>query len=154
VQQAANDARQELNRLAQQQQQGQQLRQSQQQAQQAMQQLAQGGGLGGSDAGTGDSGARFLPQQGLSAPYRVRDERDAASATRGGKSIVSWRPDGQVERGESTVTHDTAVTEARHDAEQAVTEDRVPKRYHGPIRDYFNQLPAPSETTPAKAGND
>jgi hypothetical protein len=44
-------------------------------------------------------------------------------------------------KGDPTVSFDAAVTKARGDAEQAVTEDRVPYPYHRAILDYFNQMP-------------
>ena len=48
---------------------------------------------------------------------------------------------GEMSPGQATVEFDQAVTEARTDAERAVTEDRVPRRYHGTVKDYFQQLP-------------
>jgi len=47
--------------------------------------------------------------------------------------------------GEAQLEFDSAVTEARDYAERAVSEDRVPRRYHGTIKDYFNQLPESAE---------
>ena len=43
--------------------------------------------------------------------------------------------------GDAQVEYNQAVTDARTAAEHAVTEDRVPRRYHDGIRDYFQQLP-------------
>ncbi|MBB6430319.1 hypothetical protein [Algisphaera agarilytica] len=59
----------------------------------------------------------------------------------GGRVIASWTRDGQMAKGESTVTFNQAVTEAKAEAERAVTEERVPKRYQKSIKDYFGNLP-------------
>ncbi len=60
---------------------------------------------------------------------------------RQGRIIGSWNTDGPVEPGESRQTFSEAVTEARDRAEQAVNEDRVPRRYHRSVRYYFQQIP-------------
>ena len=43
--------------------------------------------------------------------------------------------------GTSAVAYDEAVSQAQRGAQQAVTEDRVPRRYHGTIKKYFQELP-------------
>ena len=54
--------------------------------------------------------------------------------------------------GRTTREIDQAITEARSDAEHAVTEDRVPRRYHDSIKDYFQQLPdSPDQVRQAPA---
>ncbi|NJL30445.1 MAG: hypothetical protein HC898_01775 [Phycisphaerales bacterium] len=55
--------------------------------------------------------------------------------------IASWLTPGENAAGPAQVEFDTAVREARSDAERAITEDRVPQRYHQAIKGYFNQLP-------------
>ena len=55
--------------------------------------------------------------------------------------ITSWLQEGEMSKGNSTVEFNRAVSDARNDAERAVTEDRVPRQYHRSIEDYFRQLP-------------
>ena len=45
----------------------------------------------------------------------------------------------------------SSADEAVQAAERAVTEDRVPRRYHEAVKDYFQQLPEESDSagTPA-----
>ena len=43
--------------------------------------------------------------------------------------------------GEAKLEFDAAVSEARAEAERAVSDDRTPQRYHKAIRDYFGNLP-------------
>ena len=55
--------------------------------------------------------------------------------------IASWTENGEVAPGEATVQFNASRTEAVQAAERAVTEDRVPRRYHESVKDYFQQLP-------------
>ena len=59
----------------------------------------------------------------------------------GGRVLASWTRDGQMSKGEAKLSFNRAVTDAKADAERAVTEDRTPKRYHKAIKDYFSNLP-------------
>ena len=72
-------------------------------------------------------------------PYQTHAKDDVHQGQ--GRVIASWQSDGEVVKGEPTVGFDQAVLEARRDAEQAVTDDRVPRRYHETVRQYFNQMP-------------
>ncbi len=126
--------------------------------QQALQKLAGNGqqpGQGGmaSGGGSGGGGGGVGPGEGDGSGGNPIGEERAALGTashasgdiqegRGGRVISSWTRDGQMSRGEATVTFDQAVTDARADAERAVTEDRTPRRYHKAIREYFGNLPA------------
>ena len=95
-------------------------------------------GVGGSKAGHG-SGGNPLGQERKLTGYQTVAEGDIGQSE--GKVIASWMEKGEMAKGEAQVTFDQAITEARKEAEQAVTEDRVPKRYHEAIREYFNQVP-------------
>jgi hypothetical protein len=64
---------------------------------------------------------------------------------REGRVIASWEEMGGAMRNEATAEFDRAITGARDDAERAVTEDRVPRRYHEAVKEYFNQLPDAAE---------
>lgn len=131
----------QLSQLAQMQQQLQQMQTAGQQAQQAQQALSglnQPGGTGGHKAGTAEGGNPSGLERQM-GPYQTHAKDDAHQGQ--GRVIASWASDGQVVKGEPTVGFDQAVLEARRDAEQAVTDDRVPRRYHETVRQYFNQMP-------------
>ncbi|MEO0965404.1 MAG: hypothetical protein AAFY08_09810 [Planctomycetota bacterium] len=107
-------------------------------------QQAQGGGQGGQQAGTGEGGnplgatrPGYNPNSYVSEDYQDRQ----------GRLIASWMEKGENAAGESTVEFDQAVSSAVDDAERAVTDDRVPRRYHEAIRHYFQQLPDAAEDT-------
>jgi len=134
----------QLSQLARMQQQLQQMQTAGQQAQQAQQAIAgmnqnnQPGGTGGHEAGTAEGGNPSGLERRM-GPYQTHAKDDAHQGQ--GRVIASWQSDGEVVKGEPTVGFDQAVMEARRDAEQAVTEDRVPRRYHETVRQYFNQMP-------------
>ena len=135
-----------LSQLAQMQQQLQQMQTAGQQAQQAQQaigglnnnQSGGPGGTGGHEAGTAEGGNPSGLERRI-GPYQTHAKDDAHQGQ--GRVIASWQSDGEAVKGEPTVGFDQAVLEARRDAEQAVTEDRVPRRYHETVRQYFNQMP-------------
>ncbi len=158
---SAHGAQQQLDQLAQMQQQMQQMQQAQQQAQQSMQQMAQGGGqpgqgqgqgvpgqgggVGGSKAGTG-SGGNPLGGHSQMTGHTTTEQRENNDAQ--GRVIATWLSQGEVAKGEPTVEFNTAITQAQQSAEQAVADDRVPRRFHSTIKNYFDQLPAtPEEVT-------
>ncbi|MEZ6193445.1 MAG: hypothetical protein R3C45_19415 [Phycisphaerales bacterium] len=119
------------------------------QGQQSTGQQQQGGTPGGREGGSGGDG-RPLGQERQTGPYTTYTEQDLQEGQ--GRVIASWQEDGQMSSGEATVEFDKAITEARTDAERAVTEDRVPRRYHEAVKDYFQQLPdSPDEVRQAPA---
>lgn len=137
------------------------MKSASQKMQEAMEKLAGGPGNQGKQPGQGGGGqsAGVGPGEGDgSGGDPIGDERAALGTAKhasgdiqqgqGGRVIASWTRDGQMAKGESTVTFNQAVTEAKADAERAVTEDRTPKRYHKAIKDYFGNLP---EAPPAGA---
>lgn len=124
--------------MAQMQNQLQRMQQQQQQMQQAMQQLNQGGGQGGQLGGNQPGGNPY----GQHSSYDPTSTHAANDIQQGnGRVIASWSETGEMTAGEANVEYNQAVTDARTAAERAVTEDRVPRRYHDGIRDYFQQLP-------------
>jgi hypothetical protein len=150
---SAWQGQQQLSQMAQMQQQLQQMGMAQSQLQSAMQQLSASGaghkpgaasagkpgsGVGGQGAGVGDGG-NPLGMERQYGPYQSEAQGDIQD--RQGRIIASWMQSGENASGDATVQFDHAVTSARDDAERAVTEDRVPRRYHEAIRQYFNQLP-------------
>jgi len=157
--QSAWQGQQQLSQMAQMQNQMQQMQQAQNQMQNAMNSMSQGGGQGqqpggGSGQGGQKAGSGInnnpLGQPHQTGPYAVRAEGDIQQKQ--GRVIASWQENGEMSSGEATVQFDHAITEARTDAERAVTEDRVPRRYHESIRDYFKQLPdTPQEVRQAPA---
>lgn len=126
--------------MAQMQQQLQRMQQQQGQMQQAMQQMQQQGQGGGQGPGqgSGDGGNPFGPQ----SPGYQHQSYAAQDIQQGeGRVIASWTEDGEVAPGEAKVQYNVSRTEAVQSAERAVTEDRVPRRYHESVKDYFQQLP-------------
>ena len=125
----------------------QRMQQQQQQMQQAMQQLnQQGGGQGGGQGGNAPPGqwstAPGGDPYGSHASYNPTHTHAANDIQQGhGRVIASWSENGEMAVGDAQVEYNQAVTDARTAAEHAVTEDRVPRRYHDGIRDYFQQLP-------------
>lgn len=145
--QNAWQAQQQLSQIAQMQQQLQRMGMAQSQLQNAMQNLTSSSpqqspqpGTGGREAGTAVSGNPLGQQRQLNTPYQTRVEGDIGRQDQG-RVIASWLEHGPTTAGEPTVEFNHAVTQAQDQAERAVTEDRVPRRYHGSIRDYFGQLP-------------
>jgi hypothetical protein len=141
-QQGGQSAQQAINQMAQMQQQLQQMQQQQGQMQQAMQQMQQmqqqGGGGQGPGWGTGDGGNPY----GAQSPGYQHQSYAAQDIQQGeGRVIASWSENGEVAPGEATVQFNASRTEAVQAAERAVTEDRVPRRYHESVKDYFQQLP-------------
>ncbi len=143
MQSSAWQAQQQMSDMARMQQQLQQLRQGQQAAQQAMQSLQQGqqqqqGGVGGQKAGTADGGNPF----GAERTYQPQQVDAYGNISHNeGRIIASWMQQGEAAAGEATVEFNTAVTQARDGAERAIADDRVPARYHEPVKKYFQQLP-------------
>ena len=160
--QGAWQTQQQLSQMQQMQQQLSQMQNAQQQMQQAMNSMqgqgqgqgqgmkpGQGGGKGGTKAGTGVNNQPLGPGF-QTGPYATHTEQDLQQGQ--GRVIASWQENGQMTAGEATVEFDKAITEARTDAEHAITEDRVPRRYHSTIKDYFQQLPdSPDEVRQAPA---
>jgi len=108
--------------------------------QQAMQQLNQGGGQGGQPGQYGNQpGGNPYGQHSSYNPANTHAANDIQQGD--GRVIASWSETGEMTAGEANVQYNQAVTDARTAAERAVTEDRVPRRYHDGIRDYFQQLP-------------
>ena len=164
--QGAWQTQQQLSQMQQMQQQLSQMQNAQQQMQQAMNVMSQGQGQGQGQQGQGQGqqgqgqGQGMKPGQGggkgghkagsgvdnqplgrefQTGPYATRTEQDLQE--RQGRVIASWQEDGPMSAGQATVEFDNAITEARTDAEHAITEDRVPRRYHSAIKEYFQQLP-------------
>ncbi|MEM9881731.1 MAG: hypothetical protein AAF800_02290 [Planctomycetota bacterium] len=145
---AMQQMQQQLGECADQQGDLQNMQNANQRMQEAMQRLAgngqqpgQSGGGTGVGPGEGDgSGGNPLGEERPAlgtARHASGDIQDGS----GGRVISSWTRDGQMAAGEAQTTFNEAVTEARAEAERAVTEDRTPRRYHRAIKDYFGNLP-------------
>lgn len=158
AQQQAQQAMQSMSQQGQQGQQGQQMAQggSSGQGQQPQQQnplatpLDQQSSSGvGPGIGSGSGGSPVGQHRQMSS-YHTKIEESPSQGQ--GRVIASWQERGQMSKGQANVTFDQAVTEARQNAERAVTEDRVPRRYHRSIKDYFDQLPNQVEADQAPSG--
>ncbi|MEM7576782.1 MAG: hypothetical protein AAF328_04830 [Planctomycetota bacterium] len=101
------------------------------------------GGIGGLQGGAGDGGDLFGQERGDPnlGTEAVRDVQNGE-----GWVIASWdNNDGdQGQDGPATVRIRQALTEAQSAAEQAIREDRAPRRYHRAIGRYFDGLPTPA----------
>ncbi len=58
---------------------------------------------------------------------------------RAGRVLASWQTDGPMTAGESNARFRETVQSGAEQAERAVTEDRVPARYHQTLERYFDQ---------------
>lgn len=108
-----------------------------------------GGGVGGTRAGTdGDAKPTGTPTR-VDA-FKPSTELDTDEGQ--GRVIARWLENGPMKRGEAKQAYDSALRDARRDAEQAVIDDRVPRQYHDTILKYFDQAPASPEKVapPAK----
>ena len=137
------------------------MKSASQKMQEAMQRLAGQGNQPGSGNGPPSAGGGTGPGEGDgSGGNPLGDERaplgtgsHAASDTQNGQGvrvIASWTRDGQMSKGEAQTSYNRAVTDAQADAERAVTEQRVPKRYQKSIKDYFGNLPDSPEASGAE----
>ena len=150
MQQAADKARQQLDQLADSQRQLQQLRQSRDQTRQAMRKMADSptAGAGGSQWGKAPGHAPMAAPSGkVTGKTHAVGVPPKAGPT--GEVVASWSNDGKIAKGEAHVEFDQMVTSARREAEQAIAEDRVPKRYHRPVQKYF--APDNAENKPQSA---
>ncbi len=147
MQPSAFQGGQQLQQMAQMQQQLQQMQMAQAQANNALNSLYPGQGQT-RQAGTGEGGNPFGDERQMTG-IQANAEADIGEGE--GRVIASWLDQGQMARGDATVEFNQAITQARDDAEQAVTEDRVPRRYHESIRQYFNQLPESADQVRAPA---
>jgi len=161
TQQAAKQVNQQLKQMAQSQQQANQMRQAQQRTEQAMQKMAgrqgsQSKGASPPPSGQASSSTSIAKGYGSGKQRRTRPPQPIGSinshklrvdskrrSDSGGKVMTSWTDKGEPAKGEAAVEFNTAVTQATADAEKAINDDRVPKKYHGPVADYFKQLPKP-----------
>ncbi len=136
-----------MSQLAQMQSQMQQMQQAQSQAQQAMQQLGSqsSSGSGGSGAGKQDGGGLYGQRGKDMTNFNTHAEGDLSGDDGRGPIIASWLGSGPNEAGEAQVEYNHAITDAQRSAEHAITDDRVPRRYHEGLKEYFNQLPATPE---------
>jgi len=140
MRQAANEAKQQLDQLAQTQRQLQELRQSRDRTRQAMKKMADSPapGAGGSQWGKAPGHAP-LAEPGRKVTGKIHAVGVPPKPGMTGRTVASWSNDGKIAKGVARVEFDRMVTSARRDAEQAIAEDRVPKRYHRPVQEYFAQ---------------
>jgi hypothetical protein len=153
--QGAYSAKQQLKQMSRMKQSLQQVNRAQSKAQQQMQRASaggskqgqgqqkpagqrRGGGRGGLKAGTGEGGNPIgQPKQAMNTKRHASEDIHNDR----GRVITSWQENGEMATGDANVEFERTVKSAQSQAEQAVNEDRVPRRYHGAIKDYFNQLP-------------
>lgn len=129
-----------------------QLRQSQSQARKAMQKMVKPGGRetagkagAGNQAGT-IPGQNKLGEEkkmlGLKQDPNTRQSLPAQDAE--GKVIATWIKGGREPTEEEIKQFEHVFQAAKQDADRAVSEQAVPKRYHPAVEKYFQQTPTSS----------
>ncbi|WP_428388756.1 hypothetical protein [Mucisphaera sp.] len=98
------------------------------------------GGMGGREGGYGE-GNEVLGDTPTEVTGYTPETTDDLRESQPGRVITSWGPNGGPTEATSRMRFDQTVQEARDSAERAVSEDRVPRRYHRAIQRYFEQLP-------------
>lgn len=98
----------------------------------------QGGLLGGTAEG-GDPMGEHRQMSGVGSVARedIQDGR--------GRIIASWLTPGGARRNDAQTQFQEVITDAQDSAERAMTDDRVPRRFHPTLREYFDQLPAAAD---------
>ncbi len=128
----------QLSELAKMQQELQKYRTARQQTQEALDQLYSQSSKPAIPPGTAEGGDPLGEERHIE-PTQTHAVGDPNQGQ--GRVIASWMSDEGAVKNQAGVEFDQAVKEARDEAEQAVTDDRVPRRYHETVREYFNQMP-------------
>ena len=113
-----------------------------------------GGGGNGWSKGPGDTSGRVLGDGSKELRgFEVVQEMVRTSNSQEGPAVHTYSDGKQIERGQASVAVSQAVEQARRDADKAVTDERVPRRYHESIKKYFDQMPtnasSPSSSSPS-----
>ena len=85
--------------------------------------------------------------------YKV-DQTLSPTEKTDGKVIARYLRDGKLSKGKSGVSYNQEVRRAKQAAERAVSEDRVPSRYHRAIKRYFDQLPTTGQQVEGGASDE
>jgi len=92
--------------------------------------------------GPGIGGARGGSPLGSSRALEGFNTFSRSAATESeGRIVAQWISRGEVGMGESDQPYDQAIIAARRAMERAVSDDRVPRRYHPTLRRYFQTIP-------------
>lgn len=119
--------------------------------------LGQGMGAGQSDkwginfndtpSGQGD-GIGFGPASSYSTPQDINGQTKttrAPSQSQGGPMVASWYFQEAQVKGEARREFSEVVQAGRASAAEAISENEIPRRYEGPVKEYFNQLEASAD---------
>jgi hypothetical protein len=102
-------------------------------------QIGEGGGQG-DGIGLSPAGFYSAPQEIASATKKARTQ----TQSEGGPAVASWYfKDAQV-KGEARREFSQVVQAGRDSAAEAISENQIPRRYEGAVKEYFNQLEASS----------
>ena len=111
----------------------------------------QGGGNGFAQGGKGRAGGGLRPEE--EAAFALT-KRKAKVKTDRGQIIGQTFIDGVQLKGDATAKYVEAVQAARDESTEALANDRIPRQYHKPLREYFRQMEAdlsdPSSATETK----
>jgi len=125
-----------------------------------MSQLGQGlGGLGqfaegappdGFGPGTGKAGKGFGPRDTSEGEPTNMVGTRVPNQNKAGPPIATWTSQEEQVRGEATRDFEANLTAAKDRAAEAISENVIPARYHGPVTQYFETVGQP-DATPAPA---
>ena len=101
-----------------------------------------GAGKGAGSQGQGDGGANNIEE----TEFATVAERAPVNSESGPIIATQLFNGGLLTAGESSAELREAVLIAREEAEQAITEEQVPRKYHDLLRHYFGQLEKLTET--------
>ena len=95
------------------------------------------------------AGGGFRPED--EAAYRLRRRKGKVKTGRGqiiGQTFI----DGKQFAGDATSEFIEAVQAAQDDTADALADDRIPRKYHPAIRNYYRQIDAVGQAAPASSG--
>jgi hypothetical protein len=90
-------------------------------------------GMGGPGKGEGQSADK------QATPFQHTPSKVKGEATEG-EITASWLFQGDPVKGEASQSRQDVARTAEKDANDAITEERVPRQYHGPMKRYFGDV--------------
>ncbi len=97
----------------------------------------QGNMMGPGTGGPGQGyGPRGMDESGQTSTDRTR----VKNQSKPGPIIASWYFKGSQVKGEAERDFSEVVQAARDSAAEAINENEIPRKYEGPVKEYFNQL--------------
>ena len=101
--------------------------------------------------GTGGPGRGFGERDTSLAEATNNTATRVNNRTADGPPIATWYTQEEQVKGESTAKLQETLQAARDRASEAISDNTIPARYHGPLKDYFDQLNATRKPDAPKA---